>query len=183
MAAQQVRKIDRLPPVQRDAVIKAILEGVSLRKIGAMAGCSEAAVMDYRDKIVLPSLGRPLPVKSPVCSQNDSLYLNEDKSLQHDIAVVSLGRTASTVERLASDMMRRSTKMMDRVQQAKDLDARGWSAVANVGVKTIQLLGQLSGELDAGRKSDGITIQVLLPSATRSAQLEVPDTAIDITPR
>lgn len=168
--------IDTLPKLQRDAVIQAILAGVPLRKCALIANCAEGTIRTYRDTILKPLLRDP----QPTVVQNTS----KDDRLSRDIAEASLSRSVSVVQGLANDMMRRSTRLMDRIEdETKDLDARGWASVANVGVKTITLLGQLSGELDAGRKTDGVTIQVIMPQAPRRAELDTPDIEIDVTPR
>lgn len=148
---QSLYAVDNLPHLTRQAVIEGLINATPFKILMEVSGLTRVTLARYRDEVLLPAL------RNPTSRQN------KDIDPTNAIQAARLIPAQTVVQRLSDDMVARSTRLMDRLEKAENLDARGWSAVANVGVKAITLLGQLSGELGNNDRDPGITVQIVVP--------------------
>jgi hypothetical protein len=148
----QIYAVDSLPALTRSAVIEGLIAGAKFKVLEEISGLSRPTLARYRNEVLIPALRSPAPRSNIVSTREE------------DITKASLIPAQTQVAKLTADMTARATRLMDRIEEAPELDARGWSAVANVGVKAIQLAGMLSGELGDHSRDPGITVQVVMPA-------------------
>ena len=163
--------IENLPEAQRKKVLDALITGVSLRKIGEMAGCSVTAVMAYKKRVVKPALKLAHQVQSfQQVDSIDSVKVASHAALTRDI--VQASPFAARLEKL----WQRVDKSLDKAESAvrtKTIDGvevweeQGLQAIAplmNQAHKNLELLGRVTGELEVAAVSN-IAIQIVLPQA------------------
>jgi hypothetical protein len=182
--------IENLPEVQRKKVVDALISGVSLRKVGEMAGCSVTAVMAYKKRVVKPALRTAHQVQHfQAVTSLDSQRFQEHAALTRDIVQASPFR-----ERLEK-LWDRADKALDKAENAvrtrvvdgvEVWEEQGLQAIApllNQAHKNVELLGRVTGELEVAAGSN-IAIQIVLPqvAAIPSSELAPAYEVIDIAP-
>jgi hypothetical protein len=182
--------IDRLPDLQRKAVIDAILRGDPLRSIAAMAGVSFARVRDYRDKHVMPNL-RLTPQIDYLAEESTTCKSGQNEPIQPNVQVLSNQQTAralqtdtkailraSPVRQRAESLWRYTARNLRRAEAASKTEKPDFSAIApllNQAHKNLEIQGKLSGELATAGSggAPSVTIQIVMPTAEGPSTVDI----------
>lgn len=197
--AQNTHIIDSFPPLKRQAIIDAILNGGSLRKVAAMAGCSYSAINRYKLDRILPTLQSPQQTAIDqgirAASRNNSNAsrkhpatpptnchvsppvsplepLVSDKSERND---VHKALSASPVRERIQQLWQRTNKYLDKVD-ADDALLNLAHGLLNQAHKNTELLAKVTGEIGtAAGVAGGVAIQIVMPGITTPSIAQTAD--------
>jgi hypothetical protein len=186
-------KIDKLPPILKTQVIDAMLAGVPLRKIAAVAGCDVKGVKTYRDRYILPILQARDPLRHGLGEVEPQQPQQTPTSPQHAVEVEPQTRLtgeqpprdpeaqglirSTPVRQRTERLWARTERVLDRVESRADEDFSGreWAAVATVAHRNAELLGRLTGELHDRSGPGDVNIQILMPTSVQQAEVKTID--------
>lgn len=133
--------IDRLPTEQKQKVVDAILAGKSLRIIGKMAGISQVAALNYKNKVVLPAIKNARKiVEAEGVPDNPTKQVAKTAALTEALAIGS--SIISRVQELAADR----AEVKEKAKADGQLGA--WASMDRNDLSALELEARLTGALD-----------------------------------
>ena len=176
--------IDKLPDLQRRAVIQAIMNEVPLRDVAKMAGCSLGSVHRYKQQFVIPTLqDHKINLWDQQVEALPKLNADERKAIESELCPEVIQNTqleqlerrgtkvlmrASPVKSRAEKLWRFTARNLGRAQKAQRTVAMPDGSLAPVGQdfgvlapllnqahKNLEIQGRLSGELIHGNGAGG----------------------------
>lgn len=181
--------IDNLPENKRRKVLDALLRGESLRKVAKMAGVSHTVVSDYKRKVMIPALktaqqfkeNQPLP-------ETRGQHLAETANLTRDIVKASpfmerheflWGKVTQGIEK-AENAVRVVTDRETGQLMSVGPDVGVLAPLLNQAHKNLELLGQVTGELQQAPQAQTNIMIVVPASSNYAAGREAEPVTIDI---
>lgn len=149
------RIIDNLPADQRQVIINKLLAGESANSVAKSAGLNRSVVLDYRKKVIRPTLTEALKASKSVKDQEDGGSAREDIQAfgEQTQAVVR----CSPVRTYLDNYRQRIDNALNLIEQANECDPN--TKVSDIAAmapilaqahQNIRILGELTGELGTG---------------------------------
>ena len=133
--------IDKLPEVQRQRVVAALLQGQSLRKAASLAGVSHTQVAKYKNRVLAPTLR--------AAEKLQAIHIVADSDDPSTVSPATLTKAAIAAEPIRSRIALHQQTIDRSIKTAEEgKDARAIAALIRTDLSGLELDAKLTGLLD-----------------------------------
>jgi transcriptional regulator with XRE-family HTH domain len=145
--------IDKLPEVERQEVVNALLAGKPLREVAKLAGVSHQALSVYKRDKLIPTLQAAQKV--------NALRALAETPAQQTQSVATLTRAALSADPILARIAQHQNQVDSKIAGA---DPKGTAALISADLKGLELSARLTGLLDTGSSVTVNANFVLVPT-------------------
>lgn len=182
MASPNVKAVEELPQMVKDAVLRHLVAGTPLRTIAGLCGLSHMTLKRYRDEKILPHLDvlpefghvKPTPEQLSQDAENKRVI---QSSVDRVVTACDKANAIGEVQAQVIALRERAKNVLNRVESRADeeFSGREWAAVATVVNRTLETQGRMTGELQDKTSAGDVNIQILMPVSSRGRDTETID--------